>query len=70
MDNEIPPGKVALIFELPAIRPKVDEGGWILDKAALLTISHQLAKAAKAPAVKAVKVTVEPGGVRIQVATR
>lgn len=67
---DVNPHQVFLILALPPIRPDINSGGYVLDRGSVLTLATELQRHAKTMTVKAIKVSVEPGGIQISIASR
>lgn len=69
MSNEPKQHQAALIFALPPIRPDVDSGGYILDRGAIMSLAKELIRHARNQNVKAIRVSIEPNGVQVGIAS-
>lgn len=70
MTAKIGPFDIAVVIELPAIRPNENEGRTVLNRYALRRMAREIAALANNTSIEAIKITLSESVITIQRATR
>lgn len=70
MPDDVKQHQCVLILALQPFRPDLNSGGYALDRGTIMTMAKEIRRHAMDQNVKAIRLSVEPSGIQISIASR